>query len=113
MLPTLPGTAKCIGESLEKVHKLESLNYCSKCSFRNHSKAQCRFKFSSPCRNCGDNHLTFLCLSKESVRKTKSVTFNSACVHFVNSIVKNDDVILPLFSIDVVNNSEMHKCSLV
>ena len=104
---------KVYSKPLEKVHKLESLNYCSRCSFRNHNKAQCRFKFSSPCRNCGDNHLTFLCLSKESIRNTKSVTSNSACVHFVNSIVKNDNVILPSFSVDVVNDGERRKCRVL
>ena len=90
---------------IEKVKKLESLNYCSHCSFRNHISSKCRFKFSSPCRNCKGAHLTYLCIDGGS-NITKS-TSNVSCVYFNGNIV-DDNVILPTFTMNI-DNGDMHR----
>ena len=46
----------------QKFEKLKALGGCIKCSFVNHKSSECKFKFSSPCKTCQNNHMTFLCL---------------------------------------------------
>lgn len=43
---------------VDKVKRLQYYNFCTKCSFSNHSTKDCRFKFSSPCNHCKGAHLS-------------------------------------------------------
>ena len=47
----------------QKVVKLRYLKACTRCSYRNHTTKDCRFKFGSKCRQCGGNHFTYPCVS--------------------------------------------------
>ena len=96
----------------EKVKKLESLNYCGKCSFINHKTVNCRFKFSSPCRSCNGNQLTCLCTSKCVNDSTKSANSYSSTVHF-KSAVGADNIILPTFSLSIIGNPEKATCRVL
>ena len=50
----------------DKVQKLKSLKFCSRCGFRNHCTLDCRFSFVSKCKNCNRDHMTYLCLKPRS-----------------------------------------------
>ena len=90
----------------DRVRKLRELNFCCKCSFRNHKTSECRFKFASPCRKCKGAHLTYLCL-EEGFKP--SVSSNMATVHF-NNTIKHDNVILPTFSVMVSSDDKSSNC---
>ena len=45
-----------------KFDKLKAVGGCVKCSFINHKSSNCKFKFTSNCRHCKGNHMTYLCL---------------------------------------------------
>jgi len=87
-----------------KVKKLEALNFCSLCSFRNHNKASCRFKFSSPCRNCKGWHFTYLCTvnsgQENSSEPWETVANVVSHIQF-NSTVRHDSVLLPTFTVEI------------
>ena len=91
----------------KKVTKLDALKYCSKCTFMNHTASQCKFKFTSPCRFCKREHMSYLCL-----REPNSIASNVSCVHF-NSVVKNDNVILPSFSVNIRQNNSSILCRVL
>jgi len=93
----------------EKVTKLNSLRFCSKCSFINHTSSQCKFKFSSPCRFCKKPHMSYLCTKAG----TDSVFSNVACVHFYNANVRDDNNLLPTFSVDVSSNNRSVTCRIL
>lgn len=50
----------------KKIDKLKTMNGCTKCSFRNHSAQNCRFKFKSNCRTCNGQHMSYLCMQQRS-----------------------------------------------
>ena len=75
----------------DKISKLDALQYCSLCSFKNHSKVNCRFKFSTPCRYCNEKHLTYLTISHFSSTYSSS-SFNT------------DNIILLSFTLEVLND---------
>lgn len=87
---------------IDKVNKLKSLKYCSYCSFKNHSTENCKFKFSSKCRVCNGNHLSWLCTKvvSENIQNKLSVvqTLSVDCL--------SDEILLPSFTCDVVKNDE-------
>jgi len=83
-----------------KVTKLNFYKFCSKCSFKNHCKEQCKFKFSSPCRRCGGLHLSYLCTRDSEVLNT-SVSNVSVLHCNYASVVKDDSVILPSFTANI------------
>ena len=56
----------------QKVNKLKSMKACIKCSFLNHLTSECRFKFSSKCRFCDGQHMSFLCLKSGVTVKNKT-----------------------------------------
>jgi len=80
----------------DKVKKLRQLKYCTKCSFTNHDTASCKFKFHSPCRDCGKPHMTFLCLKPVELRTSVNVT----CVTF-NTVVRDESEILPSITLNI------------
>ena len=84
----------------DKVNKLKSLKYCSYCSFKNHSTDKCRFKFSSKCRNCDGNHLSWLCTKVVS----QNVQNKLSIVQTLSVDCSYDQVLLPSFTCDVKNN---------
>ena len=50
----------------KKVNRLKALNYCIKCGFQSHNTSSCHYKFSSKCRTCDRDHMSFLCLKSSS-----------------------------------------------
>lgn len=82
-----------------KILKLDSLGFCSRCSFSNHTKDNCKFKFSSKCKNCSGYHMIFLCPNPIA-----TAVSDITCVHF-NSYAQNDNIFLPTFTADI-NNKE-------
>ena len=88
----------------KKRQKLDSLKFCSKCSFMNHRNKDCRFKFSSPCRICKGQHLTYLCSSStERLEPNEAVTSKLSAVYF-NSTIQSDRVLLPTLSCPIALN---------
>ena len=64
----------------------------------NHRSKDCRFKFSSPCRICKGQHLTYLCSSSsERLEPNEAVRSKLSAVYF-NSTIQSDRVLLPTFS---------------
>ena len=59
-----------------KFDKLKALKGCTKCSFINHESKNCTFKFTSRCKGCNGNHMTYLCLKQENTT-TRSTTVES------------------------------------
>ena len=47
-----------------KVNKLKLLKGCLKCGNLKHKEQDCKFVFSSKCRQCDGTHMSFLCVSK-------------------------------------------------
>ena len=45
----------------EKLDRLKTIKACRKCGFDNHVDNDCKFKFKSPCKHCGELHFSFLC----------------------------------------------------
>ena len=45
-----------------KVDKLKNIGGCIRCSFSNHKSFECKFQFSSPCKHCKKDHMSYLCL---------------------------------------------------
>ena len=89
----------------EKITKLKSLNYCTRCGWNNHNADQCKFRFSSSCRVCNKFHMTYLCTRSEPAK----VNSNVSCINF-NNMIKRDDVLLPTFSIIVEFNGNRILC---
>ena len=90
----------------KKTQKLESLDFCAKCSFINHKTSACKFKFSSPCRKCKGNHLTYLCLSSNLNGEFEPVMSQLSAVYF-NSAIQSDRVLLPTFSVHIAKQVHM------
>lgn len=61
----------------KRVDKLRAMNACTKCSFKNHSTNDCKFKFKSACRHCNESHMSYLCLKTPSDSGSRSVSFNA------------------------------------
>ena len=101
---------KAFPTPLEKVNKLKSMKYCTKCSFRNHETDKCRFKFGSPCKKCSGSHLTYLCL--ESSHSRKDVISKLSAVHF-SSALENDDIVLPTFTLNVKEGNTSLECKVL
>ena len=91
---------KAYPNALDKIRKLEAINQCSRCSFANHVKENCRFRFASLCRLCKGQHMTFLC-SSEPATSLKTVS-NTSVVYFNNAVRNDDHTILPSFSVGLV-----------
>ena len=96
-----------------KIDRLNDLNACTKCGFVNHSTAQCTFKFSKTCFDCGENHMTFLCINPKNSNnqpstsrspktndksKIKSVASNIVWNEAAFQSVVGSESILPTFS---------------
>lgn len=101
-------------EASDKVGKLSSLNFCTKCSFANHSTSQCKFKFSSTCRLCGGFHYTHLCTNPctSNNENRRGVISNMSCVHF-NSTILNDNVLLPSFTAQIDSGGLSESCRIL
>lgn len=95
---------------IDKVKKLNEHKFCSLCSFKNHDKSKCRFKFSSQCKQCGGSHLTYLCIG-EKISPARVTISNVTSVHF-NVSVKKDAIILPTFTA-VVGDSPKKQCRIL
>jgi len=109
----------------KKVEKLKSLNWCTKCSFKNHSSDRCKFKFASNCRNCSGKHMTFLCLKNSrsadgnvstnvvsiaaDTDSSDDVGVSTVTVGDISTIEANQsviggDIFLPTFTADIGND---------
>jgi len=64
--------------AIKRVNKLKSLKACTKCSFINHDTRQCKFKFSSMCRKCGQAHMSFLCVNNSSQSVANTTQSNTS-----------------------------------
>ena len=72
----------------------------------NHRSKDCRFKFSSPCRICKGQHLTYLCSSStERLEHNEDFTSKLSAVYF-NSSIQSDRVLLPTFSRPIALNGD-------
>ena len=88
-------------QSRDKTKKLRELNYCSKCAFKNHSTNSCKFKFSSNCRVCNGEHMTYLCNKSEQVSTSNKMSWTQS-VQFSGN---EDQVLLPTFTLNIANNN--------
>ena len=89
----------------EKFDKLKTLNFCTKCSFKNHSSKDCKFKFGSMCRNCNGEHMTFLCLKPFKNSNFRVNTNNVISVVENFSISVDNNIMLPTFTVGIENNN--------
>jgi len=84
----------------DKVARLNYYNFCSCCSFKNHSRENCKFKFSTTCRKCNGYHLTYLCHKEADILNSK------ISVVYFNSTIKDDSILLPSFTVNVVQDDK-------
>ena len=92
-----------------KVKRLRGLGACVICGYANHSSADCKFRFTKGCFNCGDNHMSFLCCNNSrfvknggAVKNSKGtsknlVSTNTACAVALNIDV-GSEAVLPTFT---------------
>ena len=69
----------------QKVRKLNAMKSCTKCGYKNHSTVDCRFKFSSLCKQCNGQHMTFLCTNSNttnSLQISDEVAAGDPCTSF-------------------------------
>ncbi|KAL7632972.1 UNVERIFIED_CONTAM: hypothetical protein RMT77_016682 [Armadillidium vulgare] len=59
-----------------KVQKLNELNGCIICGYTNHTLKNCRFRFSTKCRNCNRWHANYLCVTKQTNSSQKGENKN-------------------------------------
>ena len=91
-----------------KVDKLRKMGACTRCGFSNHETSKCRFKFSKPCFNCQEEHMTWLCFKQVGNVKTK---YNKSHEKNINSQIvwtefslqsgSGSSSILPTFSFQI------------
>ena len=94
----------------DKVQKLRSLNACTKCSFKNHTSRDCKFRFTSNCKLCLKPHMTFLCLNKEDKNYSKissqhNTSTSTSHVESMNAKVSHnsDSTMLPTLTVRIEN----------
>lgn len=96
---------KVYPNSRDKLRRLTQLNFCCKCAFKNHSTNACRFKFTSNCRTCNGEHMTYLCpkpFNPADNKFNRAYTSNQmSCVQSAQFSVKDDQVLLPTFTVKV------------
>ena len=93
----------------DKYRKLKDLNFCTKCSFKNHQTKDCKFKFTSPCRMCKGNHMSFLCLKNSNRNNTDSTHNQMSITKVLRCNSNNDTVLLPSFTVDIVSDDDRTK----
>ena len=84
--------------AIKRTNKLVAINACTKCSYKNHQTSKCRFDFKSKCRNCGDNHFTFLCVKNSnsiSNPVSEKILNNSSSVKILSCNADCDAFVLP------------------
>ena len=89
--------------SASKFNKLKELGHCTKCSFSNHKTNNCKFKFASKCKQCGRDHMTYLCLKNNKVMSNLSYVQHSNVSH------DSEDIVLPTFTAQLV---DVNDCNL-
>ena len=86
-----------------KVNKIKLIGGCTKCGNSSHLMKDCKFIFSSKCRSCNEDHMSFLCenAANNDVQtnriNTSANVSTSVCTYNV-SWVRSDSVILPTAS---------------
>ncbi len=116
---------KTYPEVNDKIKKLKQIKACLKCGYANHSTADCRYVFHQMCSFCSKLHSSFLCNKnedrlkpdytkfspqkdnnlKESVKPKKYRSTTNQLVQFAVQNSSFDKIIVPTFSVDVVNNT--------
>ena len=84
-----------------KVSKLKALKGCIKCSYVNHSTADCKYKFIQPCRVCGREHMTFLCLSAGAAQVASGSRKLSATINSVEADAETEDAVASQMVVEV------------
>lgn len=100
-----------------KIDKLKIIGACTKCSFRSHDSRDCKFVFSSKCRNCDGSHMTFLCyrndssLSKRSNINNDGNTRTQNCANNISwsealvTIDRDEPILLPTLTAKLLGDN--------
>ena len=97
-----------------KFNKLRNMNACTRCSFKNHARKDCKFEFKTPCRICQGDHMSYLCFKVPDTNANVSTNDDSDEISSVTnmSFVKMsgtsdiDQIVLPTVSAHIKNNKQ-------
>ena len=88
------GQCPLYNDEKKRTEKIKTLKGCIKCGFLSHETRECHFSFTSKCRRCNGNHMTFLCL-KSVNGKPERAAVASLNITEVQAVSASDSTLLP------------------
>ena len=89
------GQCNIYSDPKKRFDKLKELHGCTRCGLSSHEFKACHYSFTSKCRQCEGNHMTYLCLKATPKFSETTTNLNITELKTVNS---NDSIIPPTFT---------------